>query len=103
MERAVSGKQMDGVKFHRQRALGRYILEFYAPSVKLVIEVDGEIHQKPAQKEYDRERDLFLNSRGLCVIRFSNQQILNDIDYCRAEIHKAILESVKNARRWLPS
>jgi very-short-patch-repair endonuclease len=88
---ALRKHQMDGVRFHRQRAWGRYVLDFYAPSVKVAIEVDGEIHQKVEQKEYDRERELDLASHGLQVIRFTSQQILGDSDYCLAEIHKAIM------------
>jgi very-short-patch-repair endonuclease len=87
--------KMDGIRFHRQRALGRYILEFYAPSVGIVIEADGGIHQKADQAAYDRERDLFLTSRGLRVIRFTNQQILENLEYCLAEIHNAIMDKIK--------
>ena len=88
---ALRRNQMDGVKFHRQRSLGRYILDFYAPSAKLVIELDGEIHQIDSQKEYDIIRANYLMAKSLKIIRFTNQQILNEFEYCLSEIHKALI------------
>lgn len=73
---ALRNKRMDGVEFHRQRPFERYVLDFYAPSVKLVIEVDGEVHESSSQKEYDKMREDFLKEHGLKVIRFRNEQIL---------------------------
>ena len=89
--KALRDKQMDGVKFHRQRPFERYVLDFYAPSVKLVIEVDGEVHDNPSQKEYDQIREDFLKEHGLKVIRFRNEQVMKDIEFCKSEIHRAIL------------
>ena len=88
--KALRDKQLDGIKFHRQRPFTRYILDFYAPSVKLVIEIDGGIHEKPEQKEYDKIRTDFLKENGLKVIRFTNEQVLNELEFCLAEIHRAI-------------
>ena len=88
---ALRRNQMDGVKFHRQRSLGRYVLDFYAPSIKLVIELDGEIHQVDTQKEYDTLRENYLIAQNLRIMRFTNKQILNEIEFCLAEIHKALI------------
>ena len=89
---ALRDKQLDGVKFYRQRPFTRYILDFYAPAVKLVIEIDGGIHETRGQKEYDKIRTDFLEANELTVIRFTNEEIINHLEYCLAEIHRVIDE-----------
>jgi very-short-patch-repair endonuclease len=87
---ALRDKQLDGVKFHRQRPFTRYVLDFYAPSVKLVIEVDGGVHETLEQKNYDQIRTDFLKENGLKVIRFTNEQVLDELEFCLEEIRRAI-------------
>ena len=65
------------VRFLRQRPIGRYIADFYCPTRKLVIEVDGKQHELEGAKEYDSIRTDFFNSLGIEVIRFSNEDIRN--------------------------
>ena len=67
-----------GLKFRRQHAIGPYIVDFYCVQVRLVIEVDGPIHDN--QVEDDRARQEYLEQLGLHVLRFSNAQILESID-----------------------
>jgi very-short-patch-repair endonuclease len=67
-----------GYKFRRQHSIGQYIVDFYCAKARLVIEIDGPIHQY--QKEEDAIRQEYLESLGLQVIRFSNDTILNNID-----------------------
>ena len=64
----------------RQRPIDHYIVDFYCAKLKLVIEVDGGIHDAKNQKEYDKQRTLFLNSYGLTLIRFRNEEILNEFE-----------------------
>ena len=66
-----------GVKFRRQHPAGRFVLDFYCPAVKLAIEVAGEIHAH--QAEYDEARTAYLESCGIRVIRFHNDEILHDL------------------------
>ncbi len=73
-------KQINGRQFYRQKPLGQYIVDFYAPSVKLVIEVDGSQHFTDEGKEEDHKRDQYLTERGLKVLRFSNRQVLTELD-----------------------
>ena len=73
-------KQINGIQFFRQRPIGDYIVDFYAPEAKLVIEVDGGQHYKEDTMEYDEKRDVFLESQGLKVIRFSNSDVYKNID-----------------------
>ena len=62
-------------KIYKQRIIGRFIVDFYCASAKLVIEVDGSQHYEPQGIAYDEERSVFLSSLGLEVLRFSNRDI----------------------------
>ena len=68
----------DGIHFRRQYAIGTYITDFCAPRKKLIIELDGSQHLE--QGEYDRERTRYLESRGFKVIRFWNNDVMNNIE-----------------------
>jgi imidazole glycerol-phosphate synthase subunit HisF len=68
-----------GLKFRRQHPLSIYIADFYCHKIKLVIEVDGSIHNKPEVKEYDEKRQKDLVECGCNVIRFTNKEIITDI------------------------
>lgn len=70
---SLKGNQRQGFDFHRQKPIGRFILDFYCPKLQLGIEVDGSSHVNP---EKDRQRELLLESYGIQIIRFSNDQIL---------------------------
>lgn len=69
-----------GVKFLRQHIIGDYIVDFLARSEGLVIEVDGAYHAERQQKEDDAARTQFLHQMGYEVLRFTNEQVLYDID-----------------------
>ena len=66
------------VKIYKQRSIGRFIVDFYCASAKLVIEVDGSQHYEPQGMAYDAERSAFLSALGLGVLRFSNRDIDRD-------------------------
>ena len=74
---ALRGKKLVGLKFRTQHPLGFFILDFYCPSIKLAIEVDGGVHEK--QEEYDITRMQLLNDYDIRVIRFRNEEILTDL------------------------
>ena len=67
-----------GVRFKAQHPIERYIVDFYCHKAKLVIEVDGEIHN--FQKEYDLGMEAELEKYGITVIRFSNKDVINNIE-----------------------
>ena len=73
-------RQIDGYKFRQQHGMGPYVLDFYCPELRLCIEVDGEIHDLPENKEKDRERTIFLNQNRIEVIRFRNEEINENIE-----------------------
>jgi 5-methyltetrahydrofolate--homocysteine methyltransferase len=87
----LSGKGLDGFKFRRQHIIGEYIVDFVCLEKRLVIEVDGSIHNVPEQVEHDKIRTEWLKSKGFKVIRFSNDQVLsnvfNTIDFIRKELY----------------
>jgi very-short-patch-repair endonuclease len=77
-----------GIHFRRQHALGPYIIDFCAPSRKLVIEVDGSHHLQ--QGEYDADRTAYLESNGYKVLRFWNSDVMNRIE----DVMKAVMEAL---------
>lgn len=77
-------KQINGLKFRCQHPVGSFILDFYCPSLRLVIEVDGTSHND--RKEYDQFRTQKLGEYGYRVIRFRNEEILSNVDGVIAQI-----------------
>jgi very-short-patch-repair endonuclease len=85
-------KQILGVQFYRQKPIGKYIADFYAPAAKLVVEVDGAQHLKIRQAQYDAQRTTGLEQLGLKVLRFDDRQVLLHID----SVLEAIFQAIKN-------
>ena len=78
---------MSGLNFRRQHPIGIYIADFYCHKLKLIIEVDGSIHDKKEIKDYDIRREKDLVDWGYTVIRFSNRQVLKEQQFVIAEIN----------------
>ena len=78
--RHLRSKQFDGLKFRRQVSIGRYIVDFYCPKVKLVLEVDGDVHLSHEATEHDKERDEYLISLGLKVVRVTNSEVMGNME-----------------------
>jgi len=76
----IRNKQLYGLKFRRQHPIFRFILDFYCPQHKLVIEIDGHNHAEPEQRHYDEARTEWLEQRGMRVTRFTNREIDNNIE-----------------------
>ncbi len=77
---AVRMRQLDGLQFYRQRIIGDYIVDFYCPRARLVIEVDGGQHYSGKIIEADRLRDAHLRDLGLRVLRFSDIDVLTNLE-----------------------
>ncbi|MBI5806458.1 DUF559 domain-containing protein [candidate division TA06 bacterium] len=75
---AVRANKIDGMHFHRQQVIDGFIADFYCGDQRLVVEIDGGIHE--TQKDYDNMRENALKKNGLRIIRFSNQEVINNID-----------------------
>lgn len=73
-------RQLSGLKIRRQHRIGKYIVDFYCAAARLVIELEGSIHDTPEQKEYDKVRFEELRSRGLKILRFRNAEVLNNME-----------------------
>jgi very-short-patch-repair endonuclease len=84
----LRNKQVFGQKFYRQFSVGQYILDFYCSVCRLAIELDGGQHTKTKQKLYDDKRTQFLKSNNIHVIRFWDDDVLNNIDGILKEIIK---------------
>ncbi len=73
-------KQLKGLQFYRQKIIGNYIVDFYCPRAKLVIEVDGSQHYVEPKIESDKARDAYLIEQGLKVLRFTDADIFENIE-----------------------
>ncbi|MCW3059863.1 MAG: hypothetical protein JWQ02_1684 [Capsulimonas sp.] len=80
----LRGHRMLGLKFRRQHVIEGFIADFYCHALKLVIEVDGEVHD--TQEEYDRDRQRFFERSGLSVLRVTNADVLARPNYVLAKI-----------------
>jgi len=76
----VRGRQLKGYQFYRQKTIGDYIVDFYCPKAKLVIELDGGQHYTKVGIQKDKTRDEFLTDFGLRVLRFSDRDVLMQTD-----------------------
>ena len=85
--RRLRRRQLEGVAFFRQKPLGPYIVDFYAPSIELVIEVDGGQHAEPDHRESDEFRDEFLRQLNVKVLRFGNREVFQELE--------AVLEMIR--------
>lgn len=77
-------------RFRRQRPLGPYIVDFYCANLKLVLEVDGESHYTSNGIAYDAERTAFLEELGLRVIRFSNHEVMCNIEGVKERLRQEL-------------
>jgi very-short-patch-repair endonuclease len=78
------------VKWRRQHPVDMFIIDFYAPKIKLAIELDGSTHNLKGNKEYDQDRTNYLNSKYITVLRFWNSEVENNLAIVLDKIQKAI-------------
>ena len=89
-------KQIQGLQFYRQKPLLNFVVDFYCPAAKLVVEIDGSQHAETKHKLKDQKRDEVLASLGLVVLRFDNRQVLLETDAV-LEIINAIVDERKKS------
>jgi very-short-patch-repair endonuclease len=85
----ISNKKLEGRKFRRQHSVGNYILDFYCPSEKLAIELDGEDHYWQEGIEKDLKKEMVLKGHSIRVLRFENKWVFQDVEYVLRTIAKA--------------
>lgn len=84
----ISKKQIGTFRFLRQYGVGPYILDFYCPKIRLCIEVDGSVHTGEDAEIYDKEREEYLKSLDITIIRFWNNEIMKNIDQAVSKIQE---------------
>lgn len=88
--------QIARIRFKRQHPILYFIADFYCHRVKLVIEIDGGYHNIPQQYQYDKDREHELNALGLKVIRFTNEQVICDIENTLKAIEQEIRSRISS-------
>ena len=71
----LKNSQVGGYKFRRQHSIGKYVVDFYCPTLHLVLELDGEPHAALVNIQLDVERDDFINQHGITVLRYENRWV----------------------------
>ena len=79
--------QLNGKKFRRQTSIGPYIVDFYCPESRVIVELDGAGHFTETGAEYDAKRTGYLAEQNISVIRFENKTVYRDLEY--------VLETIK--------
>ena len=75
----LKNRQLEGYKFRRQYSINRYVIDFYCPNLKVAIEIDGDSHYKEDAQEYDIIRENFIKEYGVKFLRFSNEDVKNNL------------------------
>jgi very-short-patch-repair endonuclease len=76
----LRARQVEGCKFRRQYGIAAFVVDFYVPELKLAIEIDGDSHVGDDAQIYDVERQVFLEAKGTRFLRFTNQQVYENLD-----------------------
>ncbi len=84
----LKAKQLEGRKFIKQHSIGNYIVDFYCASEKLIIELDGEVHNNSIAIKYDEKRTKYLTNLNFTVIRFENKMVFDYLPFVLQEIKK---------------
>jgi cyclase len=87
---ALRNKKLSGLKFRRQHPIGRFIVDFYCHKYKLVVELDGGIHEVQEVKANDQNREEELKDFGLNILRFTNEQVINELAYVLQTIKQQV-------------
>ena len=82
----LKSKQLDDKRFTKQHSIGNYIVDFYCASQKLIVELDGEVHNNPTSQENDTKRTDYLNELGYDVIRYENKMVFDQLSTVLKEI-----------------
>jgi very-short-patch-repair endonuclease len=89
---ALKNRKFEGLKFRRQHPINRFVVDFYCHQYRLVIELDGSVHENEEVKERDFKRENELKSYGLNMLRFTNKELLANFEQVKKEIKEFIIE-----------
>lgn len=90
--RLLRNRKLQGWKFRRQTPISIYVADFYCHELKLIVELDGDVHSTPSQLAHDENRDFHLRYLGFEILRFSNQLVFEQPDAVLDRIAKAAEE-----------
>ncbi len=88
--RFLRNRRTKNFKFRRQYSVDKFVIDFYSPELKLAVEIDGEVHDLPAQKEHDIARQSYLESFGIKFIRIRNEELFANTDKAFDRIEEMI-------------
>jgi very-short-patch-repair endonuclease len=88
----LRNRELKNCKFRRQYSVDQFVIDFYSPELKLAIEIDGDIHDLPDNKEYDKSRQKYLEGYRICFIRIKNEELNVNPDKAFDKIEKVIEE-----------
>lgn len=86
----LRNKKCLGIKFRRQYSVDQYVIDFYAPEIKLAVELDGGIHDEPNKKVYDAERQQYIEKFGIAFCRLTNEEYEGNPEKAFEKIETAI-------------
>jgi very-short-patch-repair endonuclease len=92
----LRNREMLGYKFRRQYSIDNHIIDFYCPKLKLAVEIDGDIHDKPEQIKYDIKRQKYLEEFGIEFVRIKNEELDSNPNKTFKKIEDIILFLIKN-------
>jgi very-short-patch-repair endonuclease len=93
----IRNRQISGVQFYRQKALLSFIVDFYCPKMKLVVELDGGQHFESEYQAKDQKRDIELGHAGLKILRFDNRQVLAETEAVLKVIYDEVVLRLSNS------
>lgn len=88
----LSKGQINNLKFRRQHSIGNYVIDFYCPAKKLIIEIDGDTHAGELAQKRDKIRTNYLKSLGYTLVRYNNRDVMNNLD----GVYSDLLEKVNS-------
>lgn len=88
----LRNRKMKGVKFYRQFSIGNYICDFYSHEANLAVELDGSTHSLPRVIENDQEKSLYMGLNGIRLLRFTDEELLNNYENALKLIEEAIAQ-----------
>ena len=94
--RYLRDRQLLGCKFRRQYSIDQFVIDFYSTEIKFAIELDGDVHNNPDQKEYDVKRQEYLESFGITFLRITNEELMSNANLAFAKIEEAIKKLRQN-------
>ena len=92
-------RQVADIRFLRQFSINKFVLDFYAPKLRLAIELDGSIHFDTAEIiEYDKQRQSYIEKLGIIFLRFNNEEVFNNCDSVVEKIKQTVGNIIQNTK-----